>query len=325
MNDKGVLNPLGALEFLHWDHSWNNYKYPSKRSLQKIIGLIRDAGVGCVRLDFLWQDIEPKQGAFQFSKYDYIVNLLLKNNIQILGLLNYSTGWASPKGKWNCPSSDTSFFVNYARSVAGRYKNQVKYWEIWNEPDSSVYWEKQDGLRRYCFLLRDTYRDLKRINPEFKVLNGGFANGAKSVEQFYKHRPNRCFDILNIHIFDSPGHPGYLKRMVDVVLSAYRVMLANGDGAKKIWVTETGCPGVKRGIKTNNWWLGTNPTEKAQAEFVKLVIPALIRCPQVEKVFWAFFRDTWDHWQDGTDYLGLVRWDFSRKPAFFNYKKIIDF
>ncbi len=325
MTNAGALNPLGVLEFLHWNHSWNNYKYPSKKSLQKAVRLMLDAGVGCVRLDFLWQDIEPKRGISSFRKYDQIVDLLFKNNIQILGLLDYSAEWASPKGKWNCPSPDTSLFVDYAQRVSLRYKDQVKYWEVWNEPDSPVYWENPGGLSGYCSLLKDTCRALKEIDTGFKILNGGFANGSKSVRQFYKHRPNRYFDILNIHIFDSPGHPGYLKRMVDMVSSTYRVMQANGDGAKNIWVTETGCPGLKRGIKANNWWLGSNPTEKAQAEFVRDAIPALIRTPHVEKVFWAFFRDTRDHWHDGTDYLGLLRWDFSRKPAFFEYKKIIDF
>ena len=54
-----------------------------------------------VRMDFLWQDIEPQQGAFDFKKDDQIVAIARAQNIQILGLLNYSAAWASENGQWN--------------------------------------------------------------------------------------------------------------------------------------------------------------------------------------------------------------------------------
>ena len=41
----------------------------------------------------------------------------------------------------------------------------------------------------------------------------------------------------------------------------------------------------------------------------------------VEKIFWAFFRDTDHHFQCGTDYFGLVRLDFTPKPAYRAYRK----
>jgi hypothetical protein len=73
-----------------------------------------------------------------------------------------------------------------------------------------------------------------------------------------------------------------------------------------------------------NWWLGTNPTEKQQAEWVGAVYSELLKQPAVEKVFWAFFRDTDRHWDNGVDYFGLVRWDFSKKPSFISYQKSVN-
>jgi len=72
---------------LHWNHAWNNYQYSDRKALEKTISLMKEAGVGSVRLDFLWQDIEPVQGKTDYSKYDELVELLFQNNIQILGLL----------------------------------------------------------------------------------------------------------------------------------------------------------------------------------------------------------------------------------------------
>jgi hypothetical protein len=316
-----MKSPFGVLEFLHWSHDWNECKYCDKKDLEKSVKLMREAGVGIVRMDFLWGDIEPQQGKFDFTKYDGIVSLLRKNKIEILGILNYSTDWASSCGKWNCPPKDNALFVNYAQKVIARYKGKVKYWEVWNEPDSPTYWMPQDGLKSYCKLLKEVYIAAKKIDPKCKILNGGLAEGPSRVNLLYDNGAKDYFDILNIHIFESPLNRNPLPAARAYLKLAQKIMERNGDGCKKIWVTETGCPGVKKGIKVNNWWLGDNPDESQQAELVAQVYTELIKERSLEKVFWAFFRDCKGHWGTGVDYFGLVRWDLSKKPAFNAYKK----
>jgi hypothetical protein len=282
---------------------------------------MKEAGVGWVRMDFLWEDIEPSQGEFCFDKYDEIVDLLCENNINVLGLLDYSATWASSCSKWNCPPSDNKLFVDYAVNVVSRYKDKIKYWEIWNEPDSHVYWEAQDGLKTYCILLKDAYGALKKVDPECKILNGGLANGISSINRLYDNGAKDYFDILNIHIFVSPLQHNAISTVMGYPKLAHKIMARNGDAAKKIWVTEIGCPGVKRGLKVKNWWMGENPDEKQQAQWLESVFTELISEKNVERVFWAFFRDCQRHWDNGIDYFGLVRWDFSKKPALFSYKE----
>jgi hypothetical protein len=314
-------NPFGVLEFLHWNHSWNSYKYSSNRDLEKAILLMQEAGVGWVRVDFLWGDIEPQEGSFDFAKYDLIVKLLEGKGIHILGILHYSTNWASSCGEWNCPPKDNKIFVNYASKVIQRYKDQVKYWELWNEPDSVTYWKEQDGLKSYCILLKEFYIVAKQIDPECKILNGGIANGLASINHLYDNGAKDYFDILNIHFFQTPLHAGAIKAVASYPKLAHKIMQRNGDGNKKIWITEIGCPGLSTGLSTDNWWMGKNPTERQQAEWVKKVYTTLLKDPYVEKIFWAFFRDTKNHWNNGVDYFGLVRWDYSRKPSFKAYQK----
>lgn len=322
---KNYTCPFGVLEFLHWDHSWNNHKYSSAPDLAKAVSLMRQAGAGWVRVDFLWSDIEPQEGRFDFGKYDRIVDLLSAGGIHVLGILHYSADWASSCGKWNCPPKDNKLFVNYATAVIKRYKSRVKYWEVWNEPDSATYWKQQDGLKTYCLLLKEVYIAAKQVDPECKILNGGIANGPSSINNLYAHGAKDYFDILNIHFFENPLHgKAVIKAVVNYPKLAYKIMLRNADGNKKIWITEIGCPGIKRGMKVNNWWLGDNPTERQQAVWLKEVYSQLLKDKHVEKIFWAFFRDTKKHWDNGIDYFGLVRWDFSKKPAFKAYRQCFD-
>ena len=100
-------------------------------------------------------------------------------------------------------------------------------------------------------------------------------------------------------------------------------MQENGDD-KKIWFTELGSPGVKSPSQVNSWWLGMSPTEAQQAEWVKKIYTEILpELPGCDKIFWAFFRDCQNHWNNGIDYFGLVRWDFSKKPAFIAYKESV--
>jgi hypothetical protein len=314
-------SPFGVLEFLHWNHPWNNYKYPCQEDLAKAVALMKEAGVAWVRMDFLWEEIEPEPGKFKFDKYDEIVDLLNQNNINILAILNYSADWAKSCPEWNCPPKENKLFVNYAGRVIEHYKNKIKYWEVWNEPDSRTYWTKQDGLKSYCALLKDVYIAAKQIDPECKILNGGLANGLASINHLYDNGAKDYFDILNIHHFQTPLNPNAIKAVIAYPKLAYKIMTRNGDGHKKIWITEIGCPGVKFGLNAKNWWMGKNPNERQQANWLKKIYTELLKDKNVERVFWAFFRDCLGHWDNGVDYFGLVRWDLSRKPSFKAYQE----
>ncbi|MBU1125948.1 MAG: cellulase family glycosylhydrolase [Candidatus Omnitrophica bacterium] len=317
-------NPFGVLEFLHWAHPWNHNKYTNPEDLLKAIALIRDAGIGWIRMDFLWEDIQPRNGESNFSRYDTIVELVYRSKINILGILNYTAPWASSTGKWNAPPKENKYFVEYAQSVITRYRSQISHWEVWNEPDSSIYWSAQDGLKGYCVLLKEVYNAAKAVNPSCTILNGGLANGAPSVRLLYKNGAQEYFDILNIHIFENPFYSYAPQAVASHISLAAEIMGNYDDTGKRIWVTETGCPGIPKGQEsTAQWWLGENPDEEAQSRWVRTAFETLFSHVQVEKVFWAFFRDCQDHWHDGIDYLGLVRGDFSLKPSFEAYKRFI--
>ncbi|MBU4458229.1 MAG: beta-galactosidase [Candidatus Omnitrophica bacterium] len=318
---KNEKNPFGVLAFLPWNHPWNNYKY-SQDDLKKAAALMRECGISFVRLDFLWNDIESEHGQFDFSKYDHIVSLLTDNGIEILGLLSYSADWAGPS--WNSPPYKNETFVNYASMVIERYRDKVKYWEIWNEPDDEQYWRPQDGMVRYTSLLKDVYIAAKDIDPDCKILNGGLSKYITiSLKKIYKNGGREYFDILAIHPFVNPLNPIDKARVKGIYKGCKRIMKENDDD-KKIWFTELGCPGVVSPSKSNSWWLGMSPTEEQQAEWVKKIYTEIIlQMPDCDKIFWAFFRDCKNYWNNGIDYWGLVRGDFSKKPAFKSYQESV--
>lgn len=310
--------PFGVLAFLGWRHDWNNYKY-SESDLEQAVKLLNEAGVAFVRMDFLWEDIESVKGTFVFDKYDFIVDLLSRNNIHILGMLDYSASWAAES--WNSPPNNLVDYTNYVSQVISRYKDKIKYWEIWNEPDSKTYWLLQDDMKTYTELLKQSYVAAKKIDPSCKIVLGGMTSqGYYSIKNVYKNGGKDYFDIINIHPFVDPLNPSEYKRIYTICNNLERLKVQFNDKAKKIWFTEIGCPGLSQGVESKGWWIGRSPSEKQQADFLYSIYTDVIKLPNVEKVFWAYFRDNKDHFKNDVDYFGLVRWDFSKKPAFDWYK-----
>lgn len=312
-------NPFGVLAFLPWDHSWNNNKYPSKKKLKKAVQLIKTAGIKFVRMDFIWGDIEPRRGRFDFDKYDYIVDLCAKNNIRILGVLSYSVGWAAKN--WNNPPDKFAYFTNYCKKVVSRYKNRVKYWEIWNEPDSPTYWYPQDEMKTYTKLLKSCYRTIKKEDLSAKVVLGGLtAEGYYPLKNIYRNGGKDFFDIVNIHPFINPFDKDGVNKIKLLYKHIRNLMDKYQDYNKKIWFTEVGVPGVNSNDKKCNWWQGRATNESQQANFLKKVYN--LEFEDVDKIFWAYFRDNKEHFCSGVDYFGLIRWNYFRKPSYHIYRRI---
>jgi polysaccharide biosynthesis protein PslG len=311
-------SPFGVLDFLPWDHDWNRHHYPQAK-VEQSAALMKEAGIGWARMDFLWNDLEPQKGRFEFARYDAIVGALAKNGVAILGILCYTAAWSNPK--WNA-APDRAAFVAYARETVRHFKDRVRHWEVWNEPDVATYWEPQDQMKSYSALLKEVAAAARKEDPGCRVLLGGLAEPAgPALDRIYREAGKDAFDVVSIHPFIDPLRPDAIGALKEVLEKVRKTMEAHGDGAKDLWLTEIGCPGMKNPAAAAAWWLGRNTTEEEQARWVKAVLGEPLRWPGVKKVFWAFFRDTPRHFHNGVDSFGLLREDFSKKPAFDAYRE----
>jgi len=312
-------SPFGVLDFLSWDDEKHGSHYHGAQ-FQKSFSLMREAGVGFVRFDFPWDDIEPAPGRFVFDKYDRIVNAALKHDIKVLGLLVYNPAWSGQA--WN-HAPDPMAYARFAQRVVDHFKDRIRHWQLWHEPDNPAFWQHQDKMQGYTALLKQTYPLLKAADPSCIIHLAGMSRslpgGLKSV---YENGGQPFFDVIAIHPFANPLMPGALEALHHLYQTVRRVVEQNGDTEKPIWLTEIGCPGMRDPRAAPNWWLGKNPDETVQAEWVKTIYTGALEWAGVEKIFWCFFRDTKDHFKSGSDYDGLIRHDFSKKPSFEAYRNL---
>ncbi|OVE78418.1 hypothetical protein BVX98_00210 [bacterium F11] len=320
-------DPFGLLAFLHWNHDWNRHHFPEKL-LPKAVDQIADLGIRMVRLDILWCDVQLPSGQFDFDRYHNIISLLKERNIDTLGLLQYNKFRVDENNQeiWNHPPENFSEFSNYVSQTVQHFKNQVKHWEIWNEPNLPFYWTgPKDGLKRYSELLKESYLAAKKADSQCLVLNGGLASPVmEDVTNLYQAGAAPFFDILNIHTFFNPISPAVLEDFDHLIKGIRSIMDTNADTNKPIWITEVGCPGLPDGTPQQNWFSGGSMNETQQADWLEIIYERRLHHPSLKKIFWAFYRDLEGEFKDATDYLGIVRNDLTPKPAYWRFKKIIE-
>src|SRR5579859_2908380 len=252
-------NSIGVNTFLE------NEVEVAKRERQ--VQLIADAGIGWIRQQFSWEDIEiSARGNFNdtrngaavsaWDKYDNIVDLAGKYHLQIIARLGKPPLWSEPTGSLQgyTPPTDTQDFVNYATTLATRYKGKIHVYQVWNEPNIYPEWGNQDvNPEQYTDILCRTYHALKVVDPSILVMSATLAqtvelsgqnlNDLVYLQRMYAAGAAKCFDILGAQgygLFSGPTDQRMRPTSINFahLLWLRDMMIANDDGAKPIWVGE---------------------------------------------------------------------------------------
>ena len=115
----------------------------TKASVDKQFALMHATGLTLVRIFVIWDDVERKQGVWNFEAYDWIYDAAARNGIQIAATLcpEDPPGWMRKtpfyhnRVNLNDPANRAAAAV-YLRHVVGRYKNNPAQgvWLLMNEP-----------------------------------------------------------------------------------------------------------------------------------------------------------------------------------------------
>jgi polysaccharide biosynthesis protein PslG len=294
---------------------------------------MREVGAGWIRIDINWAVIQRKgRGSYDWSSFDPFVKAARRRGLAVLGGIVYTPGWARPPGtRPNAPPTDVADFARFAfRSARHFGPRGIQTYEIWNEPNIAAGWAPGPDPARYTQLLRQAYAAIKRAAPSATVISAGLSpyggygsvdaqhmNPLTFLEQMYANGARGSMDAVGWHPYNFPGglryHPwsGW-SQMSETSPSARSIMRANGDAKKKIWATEWGAPtGVSSG----------SVTEADQAELVTAVLTQFKAWRWDGPSFFYTFRDKGTNAADREDNFGLVRRDWSPKPAYDAFRR----
>lgn len=315
-------------------------------ALNSYFSSLKSLGVGWVRFDIEWGVVQPSgASSYQWDSTDRVVATAKQYGINSLATIAYAPKWAreaSCASIWACPPASPSVYAKFASDVVSRYKGTVKYWEIWNEPNISIFWAQKPDESKYAEILKAAYAEIKKADPSSIVLCAGLAASEDSssgsiapltfMRVLYERGYNNYFDAVSLHPYSFPALSSYQAawNSWQQMATVRQLMVANLDGSKKIWVTEmgspTGGPGNEFGInQLANYRYGTDfMTESAQAQILADAVGLYVQDSDwLGGFFWYSLKDNGTRTDTPENFFGLLRFDGSPKPAFSEYQNLI--
>ncbi len=243
---------------------------------EQSLHMIREAGFSWVRQEFPWEDIEIHgKGDFEdrrwqphrsaWAKYDHIVSLAEKYELQLIARLDNPPAWSRAVNDTHNakhPPDRYEDFGDFVYAVVSRYRGRIRYYQIWNEPNLVDEWGTVDA-RQYVQLLQVAYRRAKQADPNCVILAGalsatielngqGIGNGINDfiyLQQMYDAGATAWFDILSMQgygLYSGPTDRRMRARVINFSRPLYvrEIMEKNGDAHKPIWISELdwNCP-----------------------------------------------------------------------------------
>ncbi len=342
------VNPFGINVFL------NQEVEPWKR--ERTVQMVAEAGFHWLRQEFPWEDIEIHgKGDFTdrrndldgdgqvdavdaWAKYDHIVDLAGKYGLELVPRLSNPPAWSRALtdtiGTY-APPDDLSDWGDYVYAVVSRYRGRVRYYQLWNEPNIYPEWGEQPvDPEGYTRLLCEGYRRAREADPDVVILSGALAptialtwrdlNDFVFLQRMYDAGAAACFDILSVNDYMLWSGPTD-RRMRPLNINFSRpiylreIMVANGDAAKPIWISEmnsNAVPDDPTGIQ--RWGDYGKVTLEQQARYAVMAYRRVMEeWPWVGVVnFWFFKRASDAERDQAMYYFRMVEPDFTPLPVY---------
>ena len=328
---------LGANTFLTLE--------PDIENIRRELAVLKSAGVGIIRQQFLWEEIEPEKGVFRnrqtgvstWTKYDAIVEAAREHGIEVMARLERSPRWATPGWEPKIPASqkppdDVELFADFVHAVVSRYEGRIRFFQIWNEPNLWGEWgESEPDAAEYVELLKASYQAAKAANPHAVVVAAGLApttergpNNISDVlylQRLYFLGAKEYFDILSsmsYGLITGPSDVRIGERWTNFPRAVLLrdVMETFGDAHKPVWASEYGWMSLPDGWSGRPSIWGNHPVEDQAAWTVQGILRARTEWPWMPTIFlWASRWPEQADPDDPTFWFRLMDPDFTPRPA----------
>ncbi|OGV70664.1 MAG: hypothetical protein A2283_11610 [Lentisphaerae bacterium RIFOXYA12_FULL_48_11] len=308
-----------------------------------ILDRCKGSGIAWVRIDLNWDSIELSKGQCNFDQANLVVQKAKALGLNIFATLAYSPKWANGSKEHQYPPVDAQDWGRFVTNVVTHFKNDIKHWGIWNEPNLPSFFGGTFDEYISKILIVGA-KAAKNADPSCKVLGPDLSsyidkNNAGSswciwLKRILQNSEARdCIDIISHHIYSWPDKPVeffFWNRMEQDVFrqldgtsrigdkwseSLKSILEGCGSSKKEVWITETG-----------REWKGAGGKEiglTAQGKLYPAFLNSMAKRSWMKKVF---FYEVLDDSKVVTPmYFGILNEDasFSPRPAMQEYSKWI--
>ena len=281
----------------------------------EVLAKVKAAGIAWIRIDIDWSVIEASKGSFTFTDVDRVVNYAAANGLSVFASIGNTPGWANGKKGRNFPANNLADWKNFVSRAVNRYKNNVRYWGIWNEPNIALFFSPGKDVYVQKVLLPGV-QAIRGADPAAFIVGPELAHLTNSGSEWYfwmkyiLDNAGNYFDIISHHLYEDLG-VYYMYELLEegdhFIPSVKRIVAESGQGDKPFWLTETG-------------WNTSRYSETMQANRYLDLLHARNRKNYPHKLF---FYEISDDPQPSVLPWGILRRNLEAKPAYKTYKDYI--
>ncbi|MFB0564205.1 MAG: glycosyl hydrolase [Candidatus Aminicenantaceae bacterium] len=290
-----------------------NAHVPNSYDLQKI----EEAGIEWIRVDFNWYQIETENDQYNWQVYDDMVIEARQKGLSILAILFGTPSWSSGGVGINFPPSREEDWVDFVKEAVARYKNNIKYWAMWNEPNLDEFWK--GTVSEYInTILVSGAEAAKSIDSLCKIVGPGLSHLEAEESKWniwlraiLRNGGKDQLDIISHHIYDIDGPSHIFDKLENdqgpLVPSVQRVLQEEEVDAKPFWITETG-------------WNTDEVGEEVQSLFYLEFLQGMRERSYIKKIF---FYEIIDDPRPDIPHYGIIYSNYTPKKAYYTYKDFI--
>lgn len=277
------------------------------------------------REQFNWDVIESSDDQYNFDTYDSVVQAYSDHDIEMLGLLTYSSSWASDNPgaiDYEFYPPDLDAWSDYVSTVTERYADDVTYWELWNEPNHANFW--YGDVQAYADLVNTAVTAIQDANPNAKIVLGGLSGSDYDYlnELLALLDDPTAIAVVAIHPYRTSGDS--INYAPEAIASGLNTLVTDLYNIKAVlnryelvdtplWLTEVGWQTGDDGI-----------TDRAQAEYLTRLYTMALAVPDVQKVFWYSLADSTSDESVGDSQFGLYEDDLTPKSAVSTFQFVVE-
>jgi hypothetical protein len=273
------------------------------------IKMIAEAGFRWVRMDFKWNVTERERGRYDFSEYDRLMKALDEYKIQALFIFDYG----NPLYDHDAPprtAATRQAFARWAVAAAKHFSNRGVIWEIYNEPNISMFWPPRPNVSEYVELALVVGRAFRLEVPNEKLIGPAVSEIDSSfLDECFKAGLLDYWSAVSVHPYrhDDPETVALDYCRLRKLIQGYRNPTSRSNDGKSS--TNSSLPERQIKIISGEWGYSStlrNMTEEKQgAWFAREMLTNIAN--EISISIWYDWRDDGSDPKDPEHHYGLVR------------------
>ena len=300
--------------------------------LKPTLPALKELGVSRGRLQSGWAKTEREKGVYDFAWLDEAVAGVRAAGVEPWISLSYGNPLYAPEGMKAradgiglsplMTEEGTAAWRRYVRAIVTRFKDRVKVWEVWNEPECGIFFKVRPGKtwrQDYLELLKITAEEIRAADPSARVAAGATAGtpGDDQIAGLFEDGLGAYADIYTFHGY------GAIPETFDRTSAATYAMIRRNAPKVEIWRGEAGLPSAPsgRGALSN-----VKTSEAVQCRWMARHLVRDLADPSIDFTSYFHLFDFEHFSHKYTYHYGVLRdGDCSKKPSFAVLRRIRDF